>query len=119
MENIPILVSQEKYFSFISFFLIGGQLFYNVVLVIVSAVPQMNQQGIGGSVIKNMPANVREVGLIPGSRRSPVEGNGNPLQYLLWKIPWTQECGRLQSMGLQTVGHNLETKQQHSYIPSL
>ena len=40
MENIPILVSQEKCFSFISFFLIGGQLFYNVVLVIVSAAQQ-------------------------------------------------------------------------------
>ena len=26
------------------------------------------------------------------------EGNGNPLQYT-WKIPWTEEPGRLQSMG--------------------
>ena len=25
---------------------------------------------------------------------------------LLWKIPWTEETDRLQSMGLQTVGHN-------------
>ena len=25
---------------------------------------------------------------IPGSGRSPGEGNGNPLQYLAWKIPW-------------------------------
>ena len=23
-----------------------------------------------------------------------------------WKIPWMEECGRLQSMGLQRVGHN-------------
>ena len=33
---------------------------------------------------KNLPANsgdVRDVGLIPESRRSPGEGNGNPLQY--------------------------------------
>ena len=117
MENIPILVSQGKCFSFTSFFL--RILFYNVVLVIVSAVPQMNQQGIGGSVIKNPPANVREVGLIPGSRRSPVEGNGKPLQYLAWKIPWIEDSGRLQSMGLQRVRHDLETKQQHTYISSL
>ena len=27
------------------------------------------------------------------------EGNGNPLQYSCWKIPWTEETGRLQSMG--------------------
>ena len=25
---------------------------------------------------------------------------------LAWKIPWTEEPGRLQSMGLQSVGHN-------------
>ena len=25
---------------------------------------------------------------------------------LAWKIPWTEECGRLQSMGSQRVGHD-------------
>ena len=35
----------------------------------------------GGSVVKNRPANTGELGLIPGSGRSPAEGNGNPLQY--------------------------------------
>ena len=29
---------------------------------------------------------------------------------LAWRIPWTEEPGRLQSMGLQRVGHNLATK---------
>ena len=33
------------------------------------------------------------------------EDNGTPLQYS-WKIPWTEEPGRLQSMRLLTVGHN-------------
>ena len=36
-----------------------------------------------GTVVKNLPASagdVRDVGLIPGSGRSPGEGNGNPLQ---------------------------------------
>ena len=28
---------------------------------------------------------------------------------LAWRIPWTEEPGRLQSMGLQRVGHNWET----------
>ena len=27
------------------------------------------------------------------------EGNGTPLQYSAWKIPWTEEPGRLKSMG--------------------
>ena len=35
----------------------------------------------GGSVVKNLPANAGEIGLIPVSGRSPGEGNGNPLQY--------------------------------------
>ena len=35
----------------------------------------------GGSVIKNLPVNIGDMGLIPGSGRPPGEGNGNPLQY--------------------------------------
>ena len=37
----------------------------------------------GGSVVNNLPANaraMRDVGSIPGSERSPEEGNDNPLQ---------------------------------------
>ena len=37
----------------------------------------------GGSLVKNLPANVadtRNVGLIPGLRKDPILGNGNPLQ---------------------------------------
>ena len=34
-----------------------------------------------GSVVKNLPANAGDVGLIPGSGRSSGVGNGNPLQY--------------------------------------
>ena len=35
----------------------------------------------GGLVIKNPPVSAGDVGLIPGSERSPGEGNGNPLPY--------------------------------------
>ena len=34
-----------------------------------------------GLVVKNLPANAGDLGLIPGSGRSLGEGNGNPLQY--------------------------------------
>ena len=34
---------------------------------------------LGGSVVKNPPANVGDMGLIPGFERSPGGGNGNPL----------------------------------------
>ena len=35
----------------------------------------------GGSVVKNPPANARDLGSIPGLGRSSGEGNGNSLQY--------------------------------------
>ena len=41
-------------------------------------------------VVKNLPANagdIRDSGLIPGLGRSPVEGNGNPLQYSCLEDP--------------------------------
>ena len=66
----------------------------------------------GGSVVKNPPANARDTGSITELGGSPGEGNGNPLQYLAWEVPWTEEPGRLQSMGLPRVGHDLVTKQQ-------
>ena len=47
-----------------------------------------------------------DLGSISGSGRSPGEGNGNPLQYSAWRIPWTEESGGLQSMESQKVGHN-------------
>jgi len=31
---------------------------------------------------------------------------------LAWKVPWTEEPGRLQPMALQRVRHNLAIKQQ-------
>ena len=34
----------------------------------------------GGSVVKNPPAHAGDLGSIPGSGRSPGDGNGNPLQ---------------------------------------
>ena len=43
------------------------------------------------------------IGVIPESRRSPGEGNDNPLQY---SCPWTEETGGLQSKGSQRVGHD-------------
>ena len=35
----------------------------------------------GDSVVKNLPANPGDTGLIPGSGRSPGEANSNPFQY--------------------------------------
>ena len=47
-----------------------------------------------------------DLGLIPGSGRSPGEGNGSHSSILAWEIPWTEEPGGLQSMRAQRVGHS-------------
>ena len=46
-------------------------------------------------VVKNLPAkagDVRDMGSIPGSGRSPGEGNGNPLQYSCLENPMDREA---------------------------
>ena len=53
------------------------------------------------SVGKESACNAGDLGSIPGSGRSPGEGNGNPLQYSCLENPWTEEPGGLQSTGLQ------------------
>ena len=53
-------------------------------------------------MVQNLPANAGVVGLIPKSGRSPGGGHGNHSSILTWEIPWTEEPGRLQSMGLQS-----------------
>ena len=45
--------------------------------------------------------NAGPMGLIPGLRRSPEEGNATHSSILAWKIPWTAEPCGLQAMGLQ------------------
>ena len=63
-----------------------------------------------GSDGKESTCNAGDQGLIPGSGRSPREGNGNPLQYPCLKNPWAEEHGGLQSMmGLQRVRHDKGT----------
>ena len=56
-------------------------------------------------MVKNLPTNaghVRDLGSIPEWGRSPGEGHGNPLQYFAWRVPWTEEPGEPQSIGLQS-----------------
>ena len=56
---------------------------------------------LGGSEVKNLPANAGDTGSIPGLERSSEGGNGNPLQYSHPGSPWAEEPGGLQSVELQ------------------
>ena len=58
-----------------------------------------------GSDGKESTCNVGDLGSIPGLGSSSGGGHGSPLQYSSWEIPWAEEPGRLQFMGLQRVGH--------------
>ena len=52
-------------------------------------------------MVKNLPSHagdVRDMGSIPGLGRSPGGGHSSPSSVLVWRIPWTEEPGRLQSM---------------------
>ena len=62
-----------------------------------------------GAVVKNPPANAgdsRDVGSVPGLGRSPEKEIATHSSIFAWKIPWTEDPGRLWSMGLQRVGHD-------------
>ena len=60
-------------------------------------------------VVKNPPAkasDARDPDLIPGSGRTPEKEMAVHSSILACRIPWTEEPGRQQSMGLQRVWHN-------------
>ena len=63
-------------------------------------------------MVKNLPANAGDMGLIPELEGSPGAGNGNPLQFLAWKTLWTEGPGGLQSMGLHRVRYDRATEQR-------
>ena len=68
-------------------------------------------------VVKNLPVHahaggLRDAGLTPGWERSPEEGMAPHSNILAWRIPWTEEPGGLQSIGLQRAGQTEETWQQ-------
>ena len=69
-------------------------------------VPLGRKQGFpSSSVGKESAYNAGDLGLFPGSGRSPGEGNGNPLQYSWLENSMDRGLGVLQSMGSQRVRH--------------
>ena len=67
------------------------------VLLMASLVAQM---------VKRLPI-MRETWVQPLGQEDPLEKEmATHSSTLAWKIPWTEEPGRLQSVGLQRVGHD-------------
>ena len=53
-------------------------------------------------MVKNPPANAGDSGLIPGVGRSLEKEMATHSSILAGEIPWTEQPGRLQSMGSQS-----------------
>ena len=71
------------------------------------------------SVGKESACNAGDLGSIPGSGRSPGEGNGNPLQYSCLVNPMDRGAWQAAVRGIARVGLNLVTKTQHTPIAGL
>ena len=64
--------------------------------------------------MKNLPANVGDVGDL--GREDPLEeGMATHPSILAWRIPWKEEPGGLQSIGLQRVEYN-RSNLAHTYV---
>ena len=77
-------------------------LLYGAVLGIVGYLAA----SLVAQTVKNLPA-VLEAQVRPLGWEDPLEkGMATHSSILSWRIPWTEESGRLQSMGSQRVRHN-------------
>ena len=72
----------------------------NFTLKLFSLVYMVYMGFPGGALVKNPPANAGDPGSIPGSRRSPGEGNGNPLQYSCLENPMDRGSWRATVNGV-------------------
>ena len=80
----------------------GFQILFSSSIKIVMA----SQVALG---INNLPANegdIRHTGSVPGSRRFLEESMATHSSIFARRIPWTEEPGRLRSIGSQRVRHD-------------
>ena len=81
-----------------------GLIFLIHKMDIMVIVPTLQDYG------KESPCSAGDLGLIPGSGRSPGEGNGNPLQYSCLENAMDTGAWQTTVCGVTRVGHNLATK---------
>ena len=66
----------------------------------------LHRASLVAKMVKYLPT-MRETGVRSLGREDPLEKEmAAHSSTLAWKIPWTEETGRLQSMGSQRVGHD-------------
>ena len=65
-----------------------------------------------GSHSKESACNAGDSGSIPSQEDSPEKEMATHCSILAWEILWTEQPGRLQSMGLQRLRRDLATEQE-------
>ena len=70
-----------------------------------------NRAALTAQLVKEFAYNAGDLGSIPGSGRSPGEGNGNPLQYSCLENSMDREAWWATVHGIAGVGHDLVTHQ--------
>ena len=56
-------------------------------------------------MVKNLPA-MRKIQVQSLAKKGPLDKRMATHSSIIWRVPWTEELGRLLSMGLQRVGHD-------------
>ena len=69
----------------------------------------------GGSMVKHLPTNAGDAGLIPGLGRSTGEGNGNPHQYSCLGNAMDRGAWQATVHGVTRVRHNLVTLSNNKF----
>ena len=80
--------------------------FLEELLLLIFQVVSINMDFPGGSDGKASAYNAEDPGSIPGWEDPLEKEMATHSSTLAWKIPWTEECYRLQSKGSQRVGNN-------------
>ena len=65
------------------------------------------------SIGKGSACSAEDPGLIPGSGRSPGEGNGDHSSILAWRTPWAEEPGGLRSVVMTNSWTQLSDKREN------
>ena len=75
-------------------------------LIFLSLESLKEKTSLMSQMVKNLPAMRETPDQSLGWKDLLEKGMAIPSSILAWRIPWTQEPGGLQSMGLQRVGHD-------------
>ena len=67
---------------------------------------QYSWASLVAQTVKNLPAIQETQVSFPGWEDPLGKGMATHSSILAWRIPWTEEPGMLQSIGLQRVGHD-------------